>query len=212
MPEPAAGPPVEPAAAPATEASADQVLIAESTAPMPEPAAGPPVEPAAAPATEASANQVLIAGASPQVLACLLIGVILFGVVVSAAYIATRRSAASPVAVAAAPKPALPPATPPPQRAPRPAPVVQPAPQPQSAAITADETRGKTFLQVGAIEASAAPKFIEGLTAKGFAPRIAEGPDPAIVRILIGPLSGDALAETTAKLTAAGVGSFPRTY
>ncbi len=203
-------------------------MTSETTEQTTEPATGPAGEPipgpAAEPAIEEPASQVLIAGVSPQMLACLLIGVILFGVVVSGAYIATRRSTGNPVAVAVAPKPAPSPArsTPPPAAQPAPvaqqkpvAPpvsVVQSAPQPQTAAITADETRGKTFLQVGAIEVSAAPKFVEGLVAKGFAPRIAEGPDPNIVRILIGPLSGDALTDTKARLTAAGVGSFPKTY
>ena len=193
-------------------------MNSDTTEPTTEPTAEPVPE-SATPAIEEPAPQVLIAGVSPQMLACLLMGVILFGVVVSGAYIATRRSTGSPVNVAAVPKPAPSPASSAPPPAPQPAPAAQKldAPPPpvvrrQPAALTADETRGKTFLQVGAIEASAATTFTEGLAAKGFAPRIAEGPGPSIVRVLIGPLSGDALTEMKAKLTAAGVGSFPKTY
>ena len=170
-------------------------------------------------APEMSPEEIAIPGLSPQMLACLLMGVILFGVVVSGAYIITRRSigpgsvsATAPV-LAAAPMELPSPVA----QAPRVSLVqmaIQPQPRPQlqPLTITAEETRGKTFLQVGAIELAAAPLFVSVLASKGFSPRIAEGPSVASVRILLGPLSGTALAETQARLTAAGLVSFPRAY
>lgn len=169
------------------------------------------------PPPEANAEDLAIVGISPQKLACLLMGVILFGVVVSAAYIFTRRSVGPevPAAVAAvqtaapasptAAKPApLPAPVPPPPSA-----VSQPEPKPQTLAITAEETSGKTFLQVGAIQKSAVTRYVADLAAKGFAARAAEGPTPETARVLVGPLSGEGLKEMTARLTAAGVESFP---
>ncbi|HEY3441326.1 MAG TPA: hypothetical protein VGK29_11260 [Paludibaculum sp.] len=160
---------------------------------------------------ETGAAELAIAGVSPQMLACLLVGTILFGVVVGGAYIFTRR-VVGPVATVAAP---VVPATPiQPASAPAPAPaapfVIQS--QPLSLTITAAETSGRTFLQVGAIERGAAPRYIQDLADQGFSPRIAEGPTAESVRILIGPLTGTALPETAARLAAAGVVSFPKTY
>ncbi len=161
---------------------------------------------------ELSTEGVAIAGVSSQMLACLLMGTILFGVVVSGAYIFTRRAVEPAVAVAAVAAPAPVPVAAPVAIA-VPAPVaIQPQPQPQSLTITAAEASGKTFLQVGAIERAAVAGFTQELTAKGFSPRVAEGPTAESVRILIGPLSGTALPETAARLAAAGVVSFPKTY
>ncbi|MBL0160111.1 MAG: hypothetical protein IPP47_23940 [Bryobacterales bacterium] len=179
---------------------------------------------------EMSTSEDPLVGLSPQMLACLLMGTILFGVVVSGAYIVTRRAvepaaaaaaAAAPVAPAAPIQPASALAAAPsvaavPVQAVAPAPAViqppQPQPQAQSLTITAAEASGKTFLQVGAIERAAIPGFVQELAAKGFSPRVAEGPTADSVRILIGPLSGTALPETAARLAAAGVVSFPKTY
>ena len=181
---------------------------------------------------EMSTSEDPLVGLSPQMLACLLMGTILFGVVVSGAYIVTRRAVepaaaaaavAAPVAPAAPIQPASALAAAPsvaavPVQAVAPAPAVtqppqpQPQPQGQSLTITAAESSGKTFLQVGAIERAAIPGFVQELAAKGFSPRVAEGPTADSVRILIGPLSGTALPETAARLAAAGVVSFPKTY
>ena len=178
---------------------------------------------------EMSTSEDPLVGLSPQMLACLLMGTILFGVVVSGAYIVTRRAVepaaaaavAAPVAPAAPIQPASALAAAPsvaavPVPAVAPAPAVtqppQPQPQAQSLTITVAEASGKTFLQVGAIERAAIPGFVQELAAKGFSPRVAEGPTADSVRILIGPLSGTALPETAARLAAAGVVSFPKTY
>lgn len=114
-----------------------------------------------------------------------------------------------PAVTQPAPTPMPPPAKLPPAVTPP-----QPAgpPPAQATAITAEESRGKTFLQVGAIDRTSAAGFVAGLTRKGFTVRIADGPSAGTVRILVGPLSGAALAEVKDKLSSAGVASFPKTY
>ena len=176
----------------------------------------------AQPAPETSTDEVAIGGASPQMLASLLAGVILFGVVVSGAYIAVRRSSAPSPSVAAVPVPApakpsapaspLPPAAPSPLVVAEPKPPVAIAVAAPAVTITSEETRGHTFMQVGAVERAAGPQLVKALAAKGFTARIAEGPDPSIVRLLVGPLSGPELTAMRTKLTAAGVASFPKAY
>ena len=57
-----------------------------------------------------------------------------------------------------------------------------------------------------------APAFVEDLARKGFSARVAEGPDPDTVRILVAPPPGADLAGTQARLTGAGVISFSKSY
>lgn len=111
-------------------------------------------------------------------------------------------------------QPVQPTPVPPPAKLPSAVTPPKPASPPpaQATAITAEESRGKTFLQVGAIDRTSAAGFVAGLTRKGFSVRIADGPSAGTVRILVGPLSGAALAEAKDKLSGAGVASFPKTY
>lgn len=156
---------------------------------------------------------------STQLTAWLLCGVLGLGIVVSGAYMAMRifsnRAPAATVA-AAAPIPVPTPApAPAPISAPAPAPlVIEPveAPVAGDLGISAEETKGHTFLQAGAIERSAVRPYLQKLARAGITGRAAEGPDANTIRILVGPVSGEELTAMRAKLEAAGFACFARSY
>jgi hypothetical protein len=168
--------------------------------------------PSSADSTVASAKMT-----STQLTAWLLCVVLGLGIVVSGAYMAMRiLSNRAPVAavVAAAPIPAPIPA-PAPAPTPAPAPlVIEPVETPAALelGISAEETKGLTFLQAGAIERSAIRPYLAKMARAGITGRAAEGPDANTVRILVGPVSGEALTAMRAKLEAAGFACFARSY
>jgi cell division septation protein DedD len=150
----------------------------------------------------------------------LLCGVLAVGIGVCGVYLAVRVVSAKPAAPAAA---VAPPAPTTPVKAaavepvaaaaaPAPVPAAVPVPAARNVTISADETRGRTFIQVGAIERDAAPGFIQKLAQHGFEGRIAEGPEDKIVRILVGPVAGEAISSTRAAVEKAGFGAFARSY
>jgi len=141
---------------------------------------------------------------SPRLIAWLLVGFLASGISAGSVYVVYRASSATkPTPVARAPLVITPAAKPQP-----PAPVaLRPATN-----LSSGQLRGQTFLQVGALEPGAVTGFLERLSRQGFQARTAEGPDDKTVRLLIGPLSPAALAETESRLTAAGFVSFPRSY
>ena len=139
------------------------------------------------------------------------------GVILCGAYVAARTISGNSVVRAATP--AAPRVTQPPAPEPTAAPAPEPAPAPKplpaapiGTALSAAETAGKTFLQVGALAPDAIEAYRKQLAAKGFTAHTAEGPDQNTIRLLIGPLSPTELKTTQDALTQAGFAFFARTY
>jgi len=71
--------------------------------------------------------------------------------------------------------------------------------------------RGKTYLQIAALDPDRAKVFVETLDRNGFRAIVASGPTEGILRILVGPFDdAGALAAAQAELQALGFTSFPR--
>lgn len=88
-----------------------------------------------------------------------------------------------------------------------------PKPEPRAAAPSNEEPRtGQTYLQVVATSRPDAEIVAESLSKKGFSTTIAAGPSPALFRVLVGPVSSGALADTRAKLESAGFKPYVRKY
>jgi cell division septation protein DedD len=73
---------------------------------------------------------------------------------------------------------------------------------------------GQRYLQVGALDYSEATRrFIEKLRGENLDPKVAPGPRPQLLRVLIGPFdSRDALEEKKAQIEAEGLDTFVREY
>jgi len=71
--------------------------------------------------------------------------------------------------------------------------------------------RGKTYLQLAALDRDRAAVFVETLAGNGFHAVVASGPTEGVFRVLVGPLAdAAALARTQTDLQALGFTSFPR--
>lgn len=74
---------------------------------------------------------------------------------------------------------------------------------------------GERYLQVGALDPDARDtrRFVERLRGEGLDPHVAEGPAPALMRVLIGPFTKlDALTEKKAQIESEGIDTFVREY
>lgn len=76
------------------------------------------------------------------------------------------------------------------------------------------EPRAREFyIQLGALNQEATNRFVQHLRNKNLEPRVAPGPTPGIMRVLIGPFDNrDAVNERKAQLQAEGFDSFVRRY
>jgi cell division septation protein DedD len=72
---------------------------------------------------------------------------------------------------------------------------------------------GDRYVQISALNTAAAHRFVEQLRHGPLEPHLAQGPTPTILRVLIGPFSGNAsLLDTMTDLKAAGIDCFIREY
>jgi hypothetical protein len=72
---------------------------------------------------------------------------------------------------------------------------------------------GERYIQISALNTTAARKYVEQLRRGPLEPHLAPGPRPEIVRVLIGPFhDSDTLLNTRADLKAAGIDCFIRDY
>lgn len=74
---------------------------------------------------------------------------------------------------------------------------------------------GERYLQVGALppETKDTLRFVERLRSEGLDPHVAEGPTPALIRVLIGPFTKlEALNEKKAQIENEGIATFVREY
>lgn len=133
---------------------------------------------------------------------------------------AAPKPAATPAKPAAArPKPpaakptATPKPTPPPKATPTPKPTPPPKRPTSAPSGVSVPAAGQTFLQVVATSRSEGEVVRDLLRKRGFQARLAPVPDQDIVRVLVGPVSGqDDLAQTRDKLREAGFKPFARKY
>jgi cell division septation protein DedD len=76
-----------------------------------------------------------------------------------------------------------------------------------------DPQAGERYIQVSALTEEAARRYIRELRQAKFAPHIAPGPRPELMRVLIGPFADqDALALAQSDLARAGITNFVRRY
>ena len=118
-------------------------------------------------------------------------------------------SGAAPTPAAGAPEPPVQTASPLDPKKSEPAKPEPPPPakvQPPAAAAES----GGTYLQVAATRKAEAELLAEVLSKKGYSTIVMPVPDSALVRVLVGPLSSDALPKTREALQAAGFKPFPR--
>jgi cell division septation protein DedD len=81
------------------------------------------------------------------------------------------------------------------------------------AAPTITPHGGERYIQLGAFNMEATRRFVQHLRSEKLAPLIAPGPNPEIMRVLIGPFDNrDALNEKKAQLQTAGFTTFVRQY
>ena len=71
---------------------------------------------------------------------------------------------------------------------------------------------GVAYVQVGAFVSPYAQNWVSVLKQRGFNPVVAEGPNPAVHRVLLGPFGPAEVAEVETKLRAAGIDHFERVY
>jgi cell division septation protein DedD len=72
---------------------------------------------------------------------------------------------------------------------------------------------GERYIQVGALNENATRIFVQHLRSENFAPQVAAGPKPELLRVLIGPFDNlEALNERKAKLESEGLETFVRRY
>ncbi len=99
-------------------------------------------------------------------------------------------------------------------------PVVKPDVKPEltsSAAIgpvpLIEPRAGELYIQLGALNQEATSRFVQHLRGKKLEPRVAPGPTPGIMRVLIGPFDNrDAVNDRKAQLQAEGFDTFVRRY
>ena len=72
---------------------------------------------------------------------------------------------------------------------------------------------GERYIQVSALNAEAAERYIRQLRQANLEPHMAPGPRPELLRVLIGPFADqDALTQTQSYLARAGIKNFVRKY
>src|SRR3984885_8303930 len=72
---------------------------------------------------------------------------------------------------------------------------------------------GERYIQLGAFNVEATRRFVQHLRGEKLEPRVAPGPRPEIMRVLIGPFNNrDALNERKAQLQTKGFDTFVRVY
>ncbi len=72
---------------------------------------------------------------------------------------------------------------------------------------------GERYIQVGALNENATRIFVQYLRSENFAPQVAAGPKPELLRVLIGPFDNpEALNERKAQLESEGLETFVRRY
>jgi cell division septation protein DedD len=72
---------------------------------------------------------------------------------------------------------------------------------------------GQLYIQLGALNQEATNRFVQHLRSKKLEPRVAPGPRPEIMRVVIGPFDNyDAVNERKAQLQAEGFDTFVRRY
>ena len=73
--------------------------------------------------------------------------------------------------------------------------------------------RGEKYIQVGAINSQAVPKFLARLRSEKLEPHVAPGPSSNILRVLLGPFPDhDSIVRAKEQLHAAQIDSFVRAY
>ncbi len=95
-----------------------------------------------------------------------------------------------------------------------------PAPLPEAPKLVTDEQipmitpqAGERYIQVSALSAEAAERYIRQLRQAKLEPHVAPGPRPELLRVLIGPFADqDALTQTKNDLERAGIKNFVRRY
>ena len=72
---------------------------------------------------------------------------------------------------------------------------------------------GESYIQISALNTTAAHKFVDQLRHGPLEPHLAQGPTPTILRVLIGPFtSHSSMLDTIMELKAAGIDCFIREY
>jgi cell division septation protein DedD len=72
---------------------------------------------------------------------------------------------------------------------------------------------GERYIQLGAFNVEATRRFVQHLRSEKLEPRVAPGPKPEIMRVLIGPFDNlDALKQKKAQLQTKGFDTFVRAY
>ena len=99
---------------------------------------------------------------------------------------------------------------------------IKPAPEPATDTPSKTDADSRTlipvpqsgeYLQVGAVDLTAAQQMVRTLQNNGFAAVIAPGPSDTIFRVVVGPFpSPEAAAQATTALVSKGYQSFPRRY
>ncbi len=85
--------------------------------------------------------------------------------------------------------------------------------QPRDPGVLTEPPAGTVFYQVGSIERGMSTVLADYLTGQGFRTRLAPGISPALVRVLVGPLSSEQeIQKTNTALDAAGFDRFLRKY
>jgi cell division septation protein DedD len=100
-----------------------------------------------------------------------------------------------------------------PLEVPSPAPIKPADSTPQTEIMTPQS--GERYIQVGALkmDSESARRFIQRLRTQNFKPNLAPGPNPQLMRVLIGPFDDrDLLNQQQVQLTAKGIDSFIRKY
>jgi cell division septation protein DedD len=91
------------------------------------------------------------------------------------------------------------------------APPVKPATDDAVPTITPHD--GERYIQLGAFNVEATRRFVQHLRGEKLEPRVAPGPKPEIMRVLIGPFDNlDALKQKKAQLQTEGFDTFVRAY
>lgn len=106
------------------------------------------------------------------------------------------------------------PAAPPTAGGPKPAGTVSPASDDDALRIIEPHS-GEHYIQVGALDPDAndTRRFVERLQKEGLDPHVAQGPTPALMRVLIGPFADlDALNAKKAQMESEGIDTFVREY
>jgi cell division septation protein DedD len=129
------------------------------------------------------------------------------GIFTTAAYMAGKSavpvSAAAPVAV-------TPPPAAPPQPAPEPA--AEPKPLPEAPLFASPEKDGR-YLQLGSVERGFAILMVHGARKVGYPAFVANGTNPNVFRVLVGPFPDKAQYDTAkAMFSTMGLDIFVRTY